>query len=66
MLRSHDVGCGVLCCNVVWAGVMWCGVVGYRAIGLAVWLVEWFVGYLFAMVCCYVGLFGKLRYFRGV
>ena len=54
VLWSHDVPCGVLCCHVVWSGVMWWGVVGCRAIGLAVWLVEYYVGGLYALLGSYI------------
>ena len=37
--------------------VVWCGVLGYRVIGLAVLLVEWFVGCLVDWVVWQLGLF---------
>ena len=67
VLWSHDVPCGVLCCHVVRPGVMWCGPVscgvvwcgamGYRAIRLLVWFVEWCVGCLAGWVVWQLGLF---------
>ena len=67
VLWSHDVPCGVLCCHVVRAGVMWCGLVscavvwcgavGYRAIRLPVWFVEWCVVCLAGWVVWQLGLF---------
>ena len=45
---------------------MWWGVVGNPVIGLVVWLVEYHVGCLFALVCSYVQLFGSLSYLMGV
>ena len=61
--------CPLVCCVVMWCGrpscgvvgchVVWCGEVGYRAIGLRVWLVEgcWLLGRLgclAAWVVCWV------------
>ena len=43
--------------NTVSWGVVWCGVVGYLAIGLAIWLVEWCVGCLAGWVIWKLGLF---------
>ena len=49
------VSCGVLCCHVVW-----CFPVGNRAIGLPVWLVEWFVACVAGWVVWELGLFSWL------
>ena len=67
VLWPHDVRCGVLCCHVVWSGscgvvgchVVWCGDVGYRAIALDFWLVEWCVGRLAGWVVWQLGVFAR-------
>ena len=43
--------------KTVSCGVVWCGVVGYRAIWLPIWLVEWCVGCLARWVFWPLGLF---------
>ena len=44
-------------CGLVLRGDAWCGVVGYRAIGLPVWLVDWCVACLAGWVVWQLGLF---------
>ena len=53
------MGCGLVSCVVVWCHVL-------CVTGLAVWLGEWWLGCLFDLACCYVGLFGKLGCLMGV
>ena len=60
------VSCVVVWRHVVWCHVVWCGGVGYRAIGLALWFVEWWVGCLLDSDWYYVGLFGSLGCFKGL
>ena len=59
------LSCVVVYCHVVWCHVVCCGVVGYCGIGFAVWLVEWWVGCLFALACCHALMFGSLAFFYG-
>ena len=57
-LRDHGIVicCGRVSCGVVSSYVVRCGVVGYRAIGLPVWLVEGCVGFLAGWVVWQLGL----------
>ena len=49
--------CGRVSPGVVWCHVVWYGAVGYRAIGLPVWLVEGCVGCLAGRVVWQLRLF---------
>ena len=66
VMRGAVLSCVVVWCHVLWCHMVWCGVLGYRAIGLAICFVEQWVGCVFELACCYVGLSGKLGFSRGL